>query len=479
MCALVLPDLTPDASPWYTPPLRNEDHHSTVPSELTPDISPLTISPARSEDEFQNSQMCTPLPSPSLSVNEQSQRDSTSPPLPLEITIDTDEHIIASGGDDLTEKGKFLETQNLLYILCLDGIVGHECIPVGLKENKFFVFDNTANIRRHHNSNKSQFWDDCGAWVSGPTNTAMFLRSVTGKLTEVVLHDSLYGTVLYKRANGGRQRIVTPLEPQPHPESIIVLHRAYAKHTQSGQYKRRISWIEQNMIMALLDGKQKVAVAEYIGTFPGRVPHGSSKHCSRNYIRTKGAVLDNMKEQVQHCPPNQVWQSLDDSGEMGGPRSRKQVANMRYMEKKQRQRLSQKNQVNFTDHVQNIETMVKTHEFVQRVEVGKDKVPAIILYTENQLLDIKRFCCSAPLAHSTVLGVDKTFNLGDVHVTVCVFKHLAVTRRDTNDHPIFAGPFYLHGNSDFLSYNSFFSHLAGKLRGNHHIPSLAQMMRRQ
>ena len=39
-----------------------------------------------------------------------------------------------------------------------------------------------------------------------------------------------------------------------------------------------------------------------------------------------------------------------------------------------------------------------------------------------------------------------------------------MTRRDTNENPFFAGPFYLHGNSDFLSYNSFFSHLAGKLR---------------
>ena len=110
--------------------------------------------------------------------------------------------------------------------------------------------------------------------------------------------------------------------------------------------------------------------------------------------------------------------------------------------------------------------MVKTHEIVQKVKIGKDKVPSIILYTENQLQDIKRLCCSSPLAHSTALGVDKTFiNLGDVHVTVCVFKYVAVTRRDTNEYPLFAGPFYLHGNSDFLSYNSFFSHPAGKLRG--------------
>ena len=53
---------------------------------------------------------------------------------------------------------------------------------------------------------------------------------------------------------------------------MIILHRAYAKHTQNGEYTRRISWISQNRT-ARLDGKQKVAVAEFLGKFPDRVPH--------------------------------------------------------------------------------------------------------------------------------------------------------------------------------------------------------------
>ena len=43
------------------------------------------------------------------------------------------------------------------------------------------------------------------------------------------------------------------------------------------------------------------------------------------------------------------------------------------------------------------------------------------------------------------------------------FKHLAVTRQATDDHPIFAGPMFLHGNSDFMSYHTFFSHLSALL----------------
>lgn len=42
----------------------------------------------------------------------------------------------------------------------------------------------------------------------------------------------------------------------------------------------------------------------------------------------------------------------------------------------------------------------------------------MILYTDEQIQDVRRFCCGAPLAESTVLGVDKTFNLGQFHVAV-------------------------------------------------------------
>ena len=97
--------------------------------------------------------------------------------------------------------------------------------------------------------------------------------------------------------------------------------------------------------------------------------------------------------------------------------------------------------------VKNIEAMAKTHkDFIREVKISNDKVPATIQYTDDQVQDIKRFCCSSSIVHSTPLGFDKTFNLGDVHVTVDVFKHLAVKRRQTDDHPIFAGPMFLHGN---------------------------------
>ena len=122
---------------------------------------------------------------------------------------------------------------------------------------------------------------------------------------------------------------------------------------------------------------------------------------------------------------------------------------------------------NFADHIKTLQNMTQSNDLVHQVNITKDKVPSVILYTSDQIDDITRFCCSAP-PRTTVLGFDKTFNLGDLHINVAILKNLSVRRRDNNQHPIFIGPIFLNGNSDFLSYHSFFVHLSARLRGTSH-----------
>jgi len=142
---------------------------------------------------------------------------------------------------------------------------------------------------------------------------------------------------------------------------------------------------------------------------------------------------------------------------------RKQVDNAKYRQAK-KERKGSGRRGNFADHVQSVEDMLQTNPFVQLVLQAKDKVPCVILHTDEQLQDIWRLCCSSPHGKSTVLGFDKTYNLGDVHVTVCVFKHLAVTRNKSDECPIFVGPIFLHGNLDYETFRFFFQHLASHLQ---------------
>ena len=99
------------------------------------------------------------------------------------------------------------------------------------------------------------------------------------------------------------------------------------------------------------------------------------------------------------------------------------------------------------------------------------RVPIIILYTEDQINDLKRFC-PPYAAQSTVLGIDKTNNLSDVHVTVTVYKCLSVKRLDTDARPTFCGPLLLHGNSDRNTFFIFLQHLSGRLLDCAQLPVL-------
>ena len=108
--------------------------------------------------------------------------------------------------------------------------------------------------------------------------------------------------------------------------------------------------------------------------------------------------------------------------------------------------------------------MAKTHEFVQSVKhLHGLKHPVITLFTEQQINDIKRFCCRDD---GGVLGMDKTYNLGQFHVTPTVFKDKSVIKRSTKDHPICFGPTFIHQSSTTLSYQSFLHDIADHLTDN-------------
>jgi hypothetical protein len=92
---------------------------------------------------------------------------------------------------------------------------------------------------------------------------------------------------------------------------------------------------------------------------------------------------------------------------------------------------------------------------------SKERVPSVILYHERQVEDLRRFCFDMDVG--SVLSFDKTYNLGAFFVTPSVYTHKALLRKTTQEEPIFLGPIFLHGHSDFATYATFFSHIAAKL----------------
>ena len=71
------------------------------------------------------------------------------------------------------------------------------------------------------------------------------------------------------------------------------------------------------------------------------------------------------------------------------------------------------------------------------------KPPSVILYTKQQLTDLS-ICISPDNRHPSVLGVDRTFNLGACFVTLFVYKNPKMNRRSTQEPAILVGPMHLH-----------------------------------
>ena len=144
------------------------------------------------------------------------------------------------------------------------------------------------------------------------------------------------------------------------------------------------------------------------------------------------------------------FQSLDHQ-----PRDSKFVENMKYnLEKDQ----NPGNKKNTADDVQNVMNMISTsHPFFKEIVQTSGKPPNLICYTEHQL---KHFSSAVK---TSVIGVDRTFNLGPCYVTTTVFQEKKLQRKGTNTNPIIFGPLYLHWDGAFHTYQRFFTHLASVL----------------
>ena len=96
-------------------------------------------------------------------------------------------------------------------------------------------------------------------------------------------------------------------------------------------------------------------------------------------------------------------------------------------------------------------------QFVRGIRTTPD--PAIVVFTNNQLNDMIRFCTSA--VAFCILTVDPTFSLGDFDVTPITYRHLLLETGRGKTHPVFLGPIFIHYRKTFAAYLFFSSTLIG------------------
>ena len=286
-----------------------------------------------------------------------------------------------------------------------------DSVPPGPKENVYFLVSNKKNLERRNSRKKSEFFDDCGIWSSKSSSPTMHYVYYNDNYKKVYLRNDK--CCIQKQVN--KKQTYVPLEPQPSLDEVITVHRVYSNLKNDLSYKRRVTWISKGPT-DLITCTQEKALYEYLGKYPGPSVHGKAKNSEREYARCPSHVLETIATKAKLSNPQNVYNDMVNNTmtEVNKPMDTKQIKNKKYYEKKKDQGSNEGYKRNFADNVIRVENMVHTHPFVQSVIHTKDKVPAVICYTPEQLLDIQRFCIKG----NCVLGFDKTFNLGgDVHVS--------------------------------------------------------------
>lgn len=340
--------------------------------------------------------------------------------------------------------------------LCIADIT-HDRTPNGPKHNVYCLVRNECNIERRARGQRSVFDDDCGVWTSTSSTTKYpYLVTEGSNFKRLFLRNGLYCNEQLR----GKVRTYVPMEPQPTAERLLCIYRYYAKQTRDAStglsdFRKRVSWIEGGII----------ALIEYLGQSNPVAPHGNNTVSSEPYIRTPHATMELIKAQVKVQSGKVVYDQLVDKLDNDdAPRNSRVVNNKRYNENSQtRKKLAKDYRLNFADEVLAICSSVANDDFIRLVSLSSNRVPSIILYSDRQLSDIKAMCFDKHTG--SVLSVDKTYNLGQLYVTVTVYRNLALQRAGTHDVPIFIGPLFIHGNSDFETYAHFFSHISARLAG--------------
>ena len=178
--------------------------------------------------------------------------------------------------------GGFLDGSTTVHLL-LTNKSGIKSVPTGVKENVYFILDNSRNFEDRAKRKASNFGDDCGVWnsTSGSSPKFHYILYIDGTLSTVFLRQNQYCDrkmiQIFKK--------YIPMDPQPDNSKVIVVHRYYTAPKLDKEYKKMVTWLGDGGLQSSL------SVVDYFGKFPGLAPRGNGSSKSSEYVRTDRDVI--------------------------------------------------------------------------------------------------------------------------------------------------------------------------------------------
>ena len=190
---------------------------------------------------------------------------------------------------------------------------------------------------------------------------------------------------------------------------------------------------------------------QYIGQSDVAVPypHGNCVSGDRDYVRSCPSLLSQLKTDVRHSAPSNVYKSATGNSTPGNiqpvlaPRNTKQVQNAAYVES-QKTRLSHDALYNLMELAYDLDT------FVHKVSIHPNLGiicghTSIIAYCHTALL-------ASPGRHPSLLSYDTTFCCGDFYVSVLLFRMTIFSPA-----PVVPVLYFIHDTKLTAGHQEFFS----------------------
>ena len=204
-----------------------------------------------------------------------------------------------------------------------------EEVPPTPKENVYFIVKNDKNIARRRRGQRSQFFDNCGAWdtTRGNTRATLYVKKSDGHYIFVLMRNSRYRLRQYRK--GGESYV--PLKPQPTADEVVEVVRHYSTLKANSTYQRRITWISKGPGSTSKDWS-KVALWEYKGELSKVAKHSG---CTSNstYCRTPPGVMKKIGAMAKTTKPLEVYNTMVQQDQ--DVQSKKQIYNKKYRQSRE------------------------------------------------------------------------------------------------------------------------------------------------
>ena len=183
--------------------------------------------------------------------------------------------------------------------------------------------------------------------------------------------------------------------------------------------------------------KEKPTFQKHV-TFVCKTPDSSLASLALLVLKYKGkqptklqvslAQIQNSRQnlgKIKHQDPKDIYVDLRKDDSLNCARDFQVIRNQKF-EQKIKDKIGRAYRVNIADEILKVLGMVNDHPFVQTIIHNKDQVPNIICYTTQQILDLKHFIKNAT---NQLIGIDRTFNLGNYFIMTLVYQNQRVIRK--------------------------------------------------